>query len=185
VQARKSQRRSNKAQFPVSENTTRKILTLKANPAIKTHTQIAEILGLTKETVSRHLTKAKPAIDEVQALVKEYDRQFKENLTIEHRAKRYKELVMQDDQLMVSLKALERVDWLQGIRDLGHPEAFQPAHQPFFYLPGGASITLNLGRARKKKQQLQPQDVVVSEQSDMTEDPQPQQVLSDELHPKS
>lgn len=156
--------------------TTRKVLTLKANPAIKTNGQIAEILGISPETVSRHISASKPQIDEVDKLLKEYDKQFRADLTIEQRAKRYKELVMQDDQLMVSLKALERVDWLSGIRDLPHAEGFQPAHQPFFYLPGGASITLNLGRARKGKQQAVLSQI--ESQEDATEEQTPKQTPS-------
>jgi len=109
-----------------------------------THKQIAEIAGCSKKTVQRISQKIKPDLTEIEVKLGEYRRLLQEEMPIQYRAKRLKELATQDTQAMVALKALERADMLDGlsvVKDMPPPE---PPRRPLFNLPEGARVAVTL-----------------------------------------
>ena len=107
-----------------------------------THQQIASVVGVCKMTVQRVAKKIKPDMDEVEEKLAEYRRLLGREMPIGYRARRLKELAEQDSQLMVSLKALERADTLDGlamVKDMPPPV---PPRQPLFNFPPGTRMQM-------------------------------------------
>ena len=108
-------------------------------PAL-THRQIAEALDCSTKTVQRIQRDIRPDMDEVKEKLAAYQRLLRKEMPLEHRAKRYRELVDQNEQLMVALKALERVDSIQFGRVQDETEPPKPA--PMFSLPAGSRVAI-------------------------------------------
>ena len=104
--------------------------------------QIAEIVGCSSKTVQRVATAIKPDVEAVEEKLQEYRTLMREALPLADRVKRLKQLVNQDDQLMVALKALEKVDRLDGLDNPKEENAPQPA--PLFALPPGTRLRLDI-----------------------------------------
>jgi len=127
------------------ERTRTKVTALLGDPnSTLTHKQIGEIAGCSKKTVQRISQRIKPALNEIEAKLQAYRTLLEEEMPIQYRARRLKELAEQNDQLMVSLKSLERADALDGlamVKDMPPPE---PPRQPLFNLPPGSRVAVTL-----------------------------------------
>ncbi len=115
--------------------------------------EIAATLGVCRQTAAKHLKAAEKA--ETEAL-KAYAMQFGALMPIEDRARRYVELASQNEQQMVALKTLERIDWLDGIR----PERESQQNQqnaPAFVLPAGVNVAMMIGPASDRSRDTAPE----------------------------
>lgn len=126
------------------------ILTLAANPAVKNHTQIAEMLGLSRQTVARHIRESEPERKIAEQKLKEYDAQFEGGMNIAARAARYKELANQSSHPAVALQTLIRIDDLSGIttakdnlRAINQGEGQQQPGPMFLMAPGSTVQVLD------------------------------------------
>jgi transposase len=109
--------------------------------------QIAKIVGVSRRTVIRVKKEMESDLSGLQDKLAEYQMHIGKRLPIEDRVRRYKELIEQEEQKMVSLKALERIDSLDGVvtprESRGVPEDERP-HQPLFYFPPGSRPVINM-----------------------------------------
>src|SRR5687767_12718601 len=104
------------------------IAALLSGPDKLSDRKIAEIVGCSTKTVERTRAAIKPAVTEIEPKLEEYRKLLRKELPLEDRARRYRELAKQDSQLMVSLKALERMDSLDGF--VGQHQEASDSRQP-------------------------------------------------------
>jgi len=134
------------------KSTRTQIIALLSDPMNRlTHEQIAQVCGVSRSTVSRVVREVRGDLDDARARLREYQRRINELMPIEARVKRYRELVEQNDQKMVALKALERLDALDSIvtrREDKHPPKEEPEkrHTPMFVMPDGTRLSLHVDR---------------------------------------
>ena len=127
------------------ERTRTKVTSLLGDPnSTLTHKQIGEIAGCSKKTVQRISQKIKPDLDEIEAKLQAYRTLLAEELPLEYRARRLKELAAQNGQAMVALKALERADTLDGITRANTSEEPPRVRQPLINFPEGTRIAVTL-----------------------------------------
>ena len=112
--------------------------------------QIASAAGCSLKTVSRIADETK-LTNPQQDRLDELQRHLEAGLPTPSRAKRYVQLVKQDDQLMVSLKTLERVDSLLGIvtdRDRLRVQSVvqEKPNQYLFFLPAGSNVQVGTSK---------------------------------------
>lgn len=140
----------------------RQILAIRADPLNRmTQQEIAELLGISRRTVNRVVKKAKPDLQEITEKLGEYQRQIASSVSIQTRVARLKALVEQDAEKMVALKAIQRIDELDGIvteREKGRYAEPPREATPMFMLPPGATVTVTMAR---KEIDVTPQGVVV------------------------
>jgi len=127
-------------------STHNKIIALASDPLRPLKGQeIADILGVSRSTVTRALRKARPDLEDARERLAEYQQRIGEELPVEARVRRYKELVEQNSQLMVSLKALERVDALDGIVTAKERKEVETGpQQPMFVMPQDSHVVINV-----------------------------------------
>ena len=136
----------------VRKSTRTQIIALLSDPMNRlTHEQIAQVCGVSRSTVSRVVREVRGDLDAARARLREYQRRINELMPIEARVKRYRELVEQNDQKMVALKALERLDALDSIvtrREDKHPprKESEKQHTPMFVMLDGTHLSLHVDR---------------------------------------
>lgn len=126
----------------------KQIIALSLNPAVKTNKQIAEVIGVAPDTVSRVLRANRGTIEELNRKLDQYDSILTEGLSIRERAALYIRIATENvtEYPMACLKSLERMDDLQGIvteRDKMRVKVLPsegPQLVPMFMLPAGSHV---------------------------------------------
>lgn len=139
-----------KLAYAPTKSLSRQILALKANPAIQTHTQIAEILGVSNQTVTRHVKALEADIEQANSKLDEYQRVFLGSFAITDRANRLIELAKQSESPHVALQSLLRLDDLDGIvtekdrlRAINQPSSHE-FNTPMFMLMPGSNVSVRM-----------------------------------------
>ena len=151
-----------------------KVLALRANPIIQSNAQIAQILGVSRQAVARHVSSVQTAIKASNDALALYGKELKTSMPIADRAKTLVDLAKNGKQELVRLKAIERMDDLDGIttekdrlRAINLGEGAQQQGPMFLMAPGSTVQVLAKPRREPKASTTQhPQDVVVSNDDD-------------------
>src|SRR5690348_9509656 len=98
-----------------SEKRKVQISALLTGPDNLTDIQVAKIVGCSTKSVQRTRNSIKPVLSEIEDKLEEYRTLLHKHLPLEKRAKRLGQLAMQDTQMMVALKAIERADAVDGL----------------------------------------------------------------------
>jgi hypothetical protein len=115
--------------------------------------QISEIAGVSTKTISRTKAEIQAEVGGDEGLKSEYQALLEREMGTPDRARRYRELASQSDQLMVSLKDLERIDDLLDLTTkkdmLRAPVPEAPRQQGPMFLMVGAHIEVHAPRREK------------------------------------
>lgn len=103
--------------------------------------QIARNIGVSRQTVHRHLKSIRPALAELEAKKAAYRAQVEAKTPSEARAERLGELVRQPEQPMVALKAIMYADRVCGVGPAEEMREVAPS-QPLFNLPAGSRVAV-------------------------------------------
>jgi len=120
------------------------IVSLLANPVL-TQQQIAEMVGVSRQTVARAAKQLKLELGSDQKGLEAYKRAIAAKVPIEARVDRLSELINQNKDMKTALQALTRADHLLGIvTEAERPPRYQepPAQQPAFVLPAGSQVSM-------------------------------------------
>jgi hypothetical protein len=107
-----------------------------------THKQVAAVVGVSTKTVQRVARQVSPDLEAVEEKLAEYRRLLHERLPVSERVERYVEIARGKANPFAAMRALERIDRLDGI-EVDETEDREPAvHQPLFVLPPGSELRL-------------------------------------------
>ena len=109
-----------------------------------TNAQIKEIVGISAPTVARIRAEFGEDGPAAQHALEKYRLLVHEKIPHEHRAARLRQLIDQNEQLMVSLKAIERADTVE-FGTLSTDNKAAPATAPLFSLPPGTRVAIQVG----------------------------------------
>lgn len=102
-----------------------------------THEEIAQVTKCSAKTVQRVQQELKQETEGCEEKIQEYRRQINKRLPIERRVKRYVEIANAESNPFAAIRALERIDDLDGVvldkKQKGEPEENHPM---FILLPG-------------------------------------------------
>lgn len=113
-----------------------------------TQKQIAEQLGVSKQTIHRDIASVKPALEEAESKIAAMQSELNLVISLKERAGKYAQLAKNAKNEAVSLAALGRIDDLEGIvtqKELvrtRRDEASQPA--AMFMLPPGTNVSVTV-----------------------------------------
>ena len=120
------------------------VASLLSQPEVPTIPEMSALVGATERTIERIARDVMPDIADLERKKAEYRKALGDLLPIEKRSRRYAELVSQKKHPIAALKALVRVDELDGIitrRDEGE----QRSPVPMFSLPPGSKVAIAVG----------------------------------------
>jgi len=105
---------------------------------------IAQTAGCSLSMVAKVKGEISLNDEEQRELLNSYRRTLLDKIPPEQRAERYAQLINQDSQLMVSLKALERIDHIQFGQLTKEEPPKTEERQPMFHLPPGSAVKITV-----------------------------------------
>ena len=120
------------------------IASLLANPCLNT-TQIADITGYCRQTVSRVKKNLEKAIEHNQTAIAAYQTLLQNQMPADARAKRLKSLATQADRDATSLQTIQYVDSMLRLTPQTQQKKQDPdENRPMFVLPSATNVTVNI-----------------------------------------
>jgi transcriptional regulator with XRE-family HTH domain len=135
-----------------------------------TQEQVAQEMGVSRQSITRDLREIAPAKAEMESNLARLNTAIDRILSVDQKAEKYVALATSAKNEAVSLGALQRIDDLAGIvteKELVRSKRNEPAApQAMFMLPPGTSISFSATAVIEKRDDvinITPQDVVDSQ----------------------
>ena len=110
-----------------------------------THKQVAAMVGVSTKTVQRVAREVRrPDVEAVEEKLVEYRRLLHERLPISERVERYVEIAKAKGNPFAAMRALERIDRLDGI-EVDETKDREPS-APLFVFPEGCNVAVMIAR---------------------------------------